>query len=110
MIELFARAGIGTYYIVYYFCFAVTLGTILLLVRLTRTRWPHWTRLTLGAIVAILIVRLVLFQNPIALRFYQRHLTVESAGLRQWAVLDVEIDKYRRNLHAAPLANIAVGS
>jgi hypothetical protein len=110
MIDLFASAGIGTYYIVYYFCFAVVLAALLVLVRVTRTRWPHWTRLTLGAVVAILIVRLVLFQNPIALRFYKRHLTPESAGLRQWAVLDVEIDKYRRNLHAAPLANIAVGS
>ena len=37
-------------------------------------------------------------------------LTSESLGLRQWGVLDLEIRKYRRDIHQPALANLAVGS
>ena len=105
-----ASVGVGTYYTLFYVCYFASLTAVLVSIRLARKRWPYWIRFTLGAVVAILGIRLALFENPIALRFYQRHLSLESAGVRQWAVLDLEIDKYRRDLHPARLANIAVGS
>jgi hypothetical protein len=110
VILLFARLGIGTYYLLY---FAIYLGALLVTlaaVRIRRDRLSTRVRRTILTIVAVFFVRLLLFDNPGMLRLYQLALTGETLGLRQWGVLDMEVRKYRRYIHQAKLANLAVGS
>jgi len=110
MILTLARLGIGTYYLRY---FAIYLGVLLLTlfaVRVLRHRLSTRVRRTILTIVALFFVRLLLFDNPGTLRLYQLALTGETLGLRQWGVLDMDIRKYRRDIHQAKLANLALGS
>lgn len=105
-----ASLGIGTYYLRYYAIYAAVLVAIVTAVRLARRVLPDWFATTAHLVVGIALVRVALFGNPLALRVYQRFVTVETAGPRQWAVLDLDIAEYRRDLHPARLENLAVGS
>jgi hypothetical protein len=103
-------ADIGSYYIRYYALWAGVLATAVLALWIFRRRLPRRLRLAGGLIVACLVARLVLFDNPFTLLAYQHALTSENLGLRQGGVLDLEIRKYRREIHQPVLANLAVGS
>jgi hypothetical protein len=110
MIGTLASLGIGTYYIRYYACYLAGFVLVLLAVRMFRRRLPRRVRVIACVVVGVLFVRLLLFDNPGMLRLYQWALTSESLGQRQWGVLDLEIRKYRRDIHQPKLANLAVGS
>lgn len=103
-------ADIGSYYIRYYLLWAAALAAAVCVLRFFRRRLPPRVRLTGGLIVGCLIARLLLFDNPFMLQAYQYGLTTESLGWRQAGVLDLEIRKYRRDIHQPVLANLAVGS
>ena len=105
-----ATLGIGTYYVRYYAVLAAVLVVAMISARVARRFVPAWLRTTVSCLVCFALVRVLLFGNPVTLRFYQRHLTPEAVGPRQWAVLDLDILEYRRNLRPAPLENLAVGS
>lgn len=110
MLLKLAQIGIGSWYVRY---FAIYLGSLLLtlaLVRIYRHRLSTRVRRTVLTVVAVLFVRLLLFDNPGILRLYQLALTPENLGLRQGGVLDLEIRKYRREIEQPKLANLAVGS
>jgi hypothetical protein len=110
MIDTLGAIGIGTYYMAYYACYLVALAVVLLLLRVLRRRIRPGLRVAVLTVVGVLCIRLLLFDNPWALSRYQRALTSESLGQRQWGVLDLEIRKYQRDLHPPRLANLAVGS
>jgi len=103
-------ADIGSYYVRYYVLWAAALAAVVVALWIFWRRLPARVRLIAGLIVGCLIARLVLFDNPFMLQAYQHGLSAESLGLRQWGVLDLEIRKYRRNIHEPVLANLAVGS
>ena len=100
-----ATLGIGTYYVRYYAVLAAVLVVAMISARVARRFVPAWLRTTVSCLVCFALVRVLLFGNPVTLRFYQRHLTPEAVGPRQWAVLDLDILEYRRNLRPAPLEN-----
>src|SRR6185295_20309905 len=110
MIGLLSLAGIGTYYLRYYAMYLLVCAAVIVVVRWRRRRLAPWVRGVAVTFVTVLLVRLVLFDNPFALRMYQTHLTALTLGMRQGGVLDLEIVKYRRDIHQRPLANLAVGS
>lgn len=105
-----ATLGIGTYYVRYYAVLATVIIVAVMAVSLSRRRLPAWITTTVLCLVAFALIRVLVFGNPITLRFYQRHLTPEAVGPRQWAVLDLDILEYRRDLRPAPIENLAVGS
>jgi hypothetical protein len=109
MLARLAALGIGSYYALYYCCYLTALATAALAVLLAR-RHPFRGARVVVWLGVILLVRIVLFDNPIILKYYQSHLSPEAVGVRQWGVLDLEIDKYRRAFHQPRLANMAVGS
>src|SRR6187399_147356 len=98
VIAKLAAAGIGTYYVRYYVLYGVVLAVLVVIALLWRHRLPGWVRLTVLGIAGIAVIRLAFFDNPIALRFYRRYVPSEAVGLRQSAVLDVDIAKYARNI------------
>ncbi len=105
-----ASLGIGTYYVRYYAVLAAVLIVAVTGAWTARRVVPAWLTTTVSCLVCFVLVRVLLFGNPVTLRFYQRHLTPEAVGPRQWAVLDLDILAYRRNLRPAPIENLAVGS
>ena len=105
-----ATLGIGTYYVRYYAVLAAVLIVAISGARAARRFVPPWLTTTVYCLVGVALIRVLLFGNPVTLRFYQRHLTPEVVGPRQWAVLDLDILEYRRNLRPAPIENLAVGS
>ena len=105
-----ATLGIGTYYVRYYAILAAVLVVAIIGARAARRLVPAWLTTTVSCLVCFALIRVLLFGNPITLRFYQRQLTPEVVGPRQWAVLDLDILEYRRNLRPAPIENLAVGS
>jgi hypothetical protein len=110
VVNQLASIGIGTFYLQYYALYLAALALSLLVIRVPGRRWPRGLRVTAGAIVGLLFLRLVLFDNPVAFRFYRHYVSPETVGLRQLAVLELEIAKYRRDLNQPRLANLAVGS
>jgi hypothetical protein len=109
MLARLAALGIGSYYALYYCCYLAALATAALAVLLARRR-PFRGDRVVAWLGVILFIRLVLFDNPIILKYYQGHLSPEAVGVRQWGVLDLEIGKYSRAFHQPRLANMAVGS
>jgi len=105
-----ASLGIGTYYATYYACYLSVLILVVLAVRLGRTRIPAAVRRAMLTGVAILVIRLVLFDNPGILYFYVHAIDNVHLGMRQGGMLIEEARKYRHDIHQAPLANLAVGS
>ena len=105
-----AAYGIGTYYVRYYAVLAAVLVVAVGVARVARRVVPAWLTTTVSCLVCFALVRVVLFGNPVTLRFYQRHLTPEAVGPRQWAVLDLDILEYQRDRRPAQIENLAVGS
>ncbi|MEQ1908814.1 MAG: hypothetical protein ABMA15_08320 [Vicinamibacterales bacterium] len=105
-----ATLGIGTYYVRYYAILAAVLVVAIIGARAARRLVPAWLTTSVSCLVCFALIRVLLFGNPITLRFYQRQLTPEALGPRQWAVLDLDILEYQRDLRPAPLENLAVGS
>lgn len=103
-------SDIGSYYVRYYAVWAGLLAAAIIVLRVLRRRLPRRVRLASATLVAVLAARLVLFDNPFILQAYQYALTPQSLGLRQGGVLDLEINKYRREITQPILANLAVGS
>jgi hypothetical protein len=102
--------GIGTYYAAYYVCYLAALVLAVLIVCLGRTRLPAVARRAILTGVAVLSIRLVLFDNPGVLYFYVHAIDGTHLGMRQGGMLIEEARKYRHDIHQAPLANLAVGS
>lgn len=102
--------GVGAYYTIYYAVYIAALIVLAAVLRRFRAHLPGWFVFLSSALMLLFAVRLVLFDNPVALRFYSRHLNAEATGLRQMGVLELEAAKYRRNLKTPRLPYIAVGS
>lgn len=110
MTAVLSAAGIGSNYAPYYAVYLAVVCLAGLAVAIFRRALPPWFRVTSIGLIGIALVRLVAFDNPVALRFYQRHLTPEKIGVRQWAALDIDIAKYASGAGTPRLANLAVGS
>jgi len=110
MMTWFESLGIGSYYLRYFALNGLALGVAAALVWKFRRRLPRAATSTATTVILILTIRLIALDNPLALRFYQRHLTTEDIGVRQWGVLDLDIQNYQRRIHQPPIANLAVGS
>ena len=105
-----ASLGIGTSYVAYYACYVAVLILAVLVVRVGRARLPAIVRRAILTGVAVLVIRLVLFDNPRILYFYVQAIDNTHLGMRQGGMLIEEARKYRHDIHQAPLANLAVGS
>jgi len=109
-IATLASLGIGTYYMAYYACYLTILIVAVVIVRVGRARLPAIVRRSILTGVAVLVIRLVLFDNPRILYFYLQAIDNAHLGMRQGGMLIEEARKYRHDIHQAPLANLAVGS
>jgi hypothetical protein len=101
---------IGSYYWWHFAIWIATLAVAMASLRRYRDRLPSRVRMGAWFVVAVCVARLLLFDNPYTLQLYQYALTPQNLGLRQGGVLDLEVRKYRRDVHQAVLPNLAVGS
>jgi hypothetical protein len=101
---------IGSYYWWHFAIWIAALGAAMVWLRWSRNRLQPRVRMAGWLVVGVCVARLVLFDNPFTLQLYQYVLTPQNLGLRQGGVLDLEIRKYRRDVHQAVLPNLAVGS
>lgn len=110
MVTFLASIGIGSWYACYYAIYLAVVALLVWVARRGRERLSRRVRVGAGVVAGVLIARLVLFDNPWMLKLYWTTLTTENLGFRQGGVLDLEIRKYRRDIHQPKLANLAVGS
>src|SRR5271170_1317988 len=96
--DLATALGIGTYGVVYFAVWVFVLAIVFVAHLAAGKHIPRSARVAIRLAVVILLVRLVLFDNPWMLRLYLHSLTSEQLGARQAGVLEVEIRKYRRDL------------
>lgn len=90
--ETFARLGSAD--MRHYLWLALALGVAGLVFVLLRRRWhPTWRRFYLAVIVVILL-RIVLYDNPLAWRGYKKYLSMDTLGFRHHNEMMVEYEKY----------------
>ncbi len=106
--HLLTPIGLGTSYFFYYLLIVGLFIFLYPLAKKLATEKPF--RKVLILILLIFFTRLLFLENPVAWKVYQRILTQQDIGYREFDIITTQIDRFKRSLMPKSTEFLTVGS